>query len=141
MIEGPAALAGLFASSFLSATILPGNSEIVLGAIVAAAPSMLWPAIGVATLGNTLGGMTSYGLGRLVPGGRGEKLAPRAVALARRYGVAALLLSWVPVIGDALCVASGWLRHDWRLAAIALAAGKFARYVVLAHGVAWAVGA
>lgn len=141
MIEGPAALAGLFASSFLSATILPGNSEIVLGALIAGAPSMLWPAIGVATLGNTLGGMTSYGLGRVIPAGGGERLAPRAVALARRYGVAALLLSWVPVIGDALCIASGWLRHDWRLATLAIAAGKFARYAVLAHGVVWAVAA
>ena len=46
----------------------------------------------------------------------------------------ALLLSWVPIVGDALCVASGWLRHDWRLAAIAIAAGKFARYVIIAVG-------
>lgn len=135
-----AALAGLFASSFLSATLLPGNSEIVLGAIVAATPPMLWPAIGVATLGNTLGGMTSYAIGRALPVSGGEKLAPRAVAYARRFGVATLLLSWVPLIGDALCVASGWLRHDWRVAMLALAAGKFARYAVLAHGVAWAVG-
>lgn len=132
MTGDAAALAGLFASSFLSATILPGNSEIVLGALVASAPSLLWPAVGIATLGNTLGGMTSYAIGRLVPAGGSEKLAPRSVALARRYGVAALLLSWVPFIGDALCVASGWLRHDWRLAALAIGAGKFARYAVLA---------
>jgi len=132
MTEGAAALAGIFASSFLSATILPGNSEIVLGALVAATPSLLWPAVGVATFGNTLGGMTSYAIGRLVPAGGSEKLAPRSVALARRYGVAALVLSWVPFIGDALCVASGWLRQDWRLAALAIGTGKFARYAVLA---------
>ena len=135
MIDAPAALAGLFASSFLSATLLPGNSEIVLGAIVATTPALAWPAIGVATAGNTLGGLTSWALGRLIPAEGGRRLAPRAVMLAQRYGVAALLLSWVPVVGDALCVASGWLRHDWRLAALALAAGKFARYVVLAEGV------
>jgi membrane protein YqaA with SNARE-associated domain len=41
----------------------------------------------------------------------------------------------VPLVGDALCVASGWLRHDWRLAALAIAAGKLARYVVVAEGV------
>ena len=98
-------------------------------------PSLLWAAIGVATVGNTLGGMTSYAIGRVVPEGGGERLAPRALALARKYGVAALLFSWVPVIGDALCVASGWLRHDWRLAACAIAAGKLARYVVLAETV------
>ena len=129
------ALAGLFVSSFVSATILPGNSELVLGALVASTPSLLWPAIGVATAGNTLGGMTSWALGRLIPEGGGGKLAPRAVALGRRYGVAALLLSWVPVIGDAFCVVSGWLRHDWRLAALAIGIGKFARYAVLAAGV------
>ena len=128
-------LAGLFVSSFVSATILPGNSEFVLGAIVAAEPGMRWPAIAVATVGNTLGGMTSYGLGRLIPAQGSDRLAPRAVALARRHGVWTLLLSWVPLIGDALCVASGWLRHDWRLAALALAAGKLARYVVVAEGV------
>lgn len=128
-------LAGLFASSFLSATLLPGNSELVLGAIVAATPALAWPAIGVATVGNTLGGMTSWGIGRLIPAEGGERLAPRAVALARRYGAWSLLMSWVPVVGDALCVASGWLRHDWRVAALAIAAGKFARYVALAEGV------
>ena len=130
-----AALAGLFASSFVSATILPGNSEIVLGAIVAASPDARWAAIAVATVGNTLGGMTSYALGRLIPAGASDKLAPRAVALSRRYGVWTLLLSWVPLIGDALCVASGWLRHDWRVATVAIAAGKLARYVAIAEGV------
>ena len=135
MIEAPGALAGLFASSFLSATLLPGNSEVVLGAIVATTPALAWQAVGVATAGNTLGGMTSWAVGRLIPAEGGRRLAPRAVALAQRYGVAALLLSWVPVVGDALCVASGWLRHDWRLAALAIATGKFARYVVVAEGV------
>ncbi|MEO8486391.1 MAG: YqaA family protein [Betaproteobacteria bacterium] len=135
MTETWTALAGLALSSFLSATLLPGNSEIVLGAIVAATPSLTWPAIGVATAGNTSGGMTSWALGRLIPAEGGRKLGPRAVAFARRYGVATLLLSWVPVVGDALCVASGWLRHDWRVAAAAIALGKFARYVVIAEGV------
>jgi len=129
------ALAGLFVSSFVSATILPGNSEFVLGAIVAATPEVRWVAVAVATVGNTLGGMTSYGLGRLIPAQGSDRLAPRAVALARRYGAWTLLLSWVPLIGDALCVASGWLRHDWRLAALAIAAGKLARYVAVAEGV------
>ena len=79
--------------------------------------------------------MTSWAVGRVIPSEGGKRLAPRAVALARRYGVAALLLSWVPLVGDALCVASGWLRHDWRLASLAIAAGKLARYVALAEGV------
>ena len=134
------ALAGLFASSFLSATLLPGNSEIVLAAVLANLPHVFWPAVAVATIGNTAGGMTSYALGRLIPAEGGRKLAPRAVALAQRFGIPMLLLSWVPVIGDALCVASGWLRQDWRLAMLAIATGKLARYVAVAHGVAWATG-
>ena len=135
-----AALAGLLASSFLSATILPGNSEVVLAAVVSKLPDLFWTAVAVATLGNTAGGMTSYALGRLIPALGGRKLAPRAVALAQRYGIPMLLLSWVPVIGDALCVASGWLRQDWRLATLAIAAGKLARYVAVAEGVRRVVG-
>ena len=135
MAESWGALAGLFASSFVSATILPGNSELVLGAIVAAAPEQRWTAVAVATVGNTLGGMTSWAIGRAIPAGGGRRLAPRAVAFAQRYGVATLLLSWVPIVGDALCVASGWLRHDWRLAATLIAIGKLARYAALAEGV------
>ena len=119
MADAWGVLAGLFASSFVSATILPGNSEIVLAAIVAAAPALAWAAVATPTVGNTLGGLTSGAIGRALPAERGSKLAPRAVALARRYGVWTLVLSWVPLLGDALCVASGWLRHDWRRASIA----------------------
>ena len=127
-------LAGLFVSAFVSATILPGNSEIVLAALVAHAPDLRWTAILVATLGNTLGGLTSYALGRLLPRPAGPS---RALALAQRFGIPALLLSWVPLLGDALCVASGWLRQNVALAALAIAAGKFVRYVAIAEGVRW----
>lgn len=126
------AISGLFVSAFLSSTLLPGGSEIVLAALVAQDPTRLWLFVAVATVGNTLGGLTSYALGRLVPQPRTR---PRALALAQRYGVAALLLSWLPLIGDALCVASGWLRQDLALAALAIAAGKLARYLVLAAAV------
>lgn len=125
-------LAGLFVSAFVSATILPGNSEIVLSALLAYAPDLKWPALAVATAGNTAGALTSYALGRFLPQ---PKTEPKALALVRRYGIPALLLSWVPVIGDALCVASGWLRQPFGWAALAIALGKFARYLVLAEGV------
>ena len=124
---------GLFASSFLSATLLPGNSEIVFVALVAKVPSLEVAALAVATLGNTLGGMTSFLVGRLFP----KPHEGRAVAWLARYGPAALLLSWVPVIGDGLCVASGWLRQNPVAVAVFIAVGKFARYWVLARGVAW----
>ncbi|MGE0357058.1 MAG: YqaA family protein [Burkholderiales bacterium] len=122
-----------FASAFLSATLLPGNSEIVLAAALkaGAAPAA---AVAVATLGNTLGGLTTYALGRLLPSRLPES---RAVQRVRRYGVAVLLLAWVPVAGDALCAAAGWLRLNWVGCALAMAAGKAARYAVIAQAVAF----
>jgi len=126
-------LAGLFASSFLSATLLPGNSEIVLGGVLHHAPHLKWPALVIATAGNTLGGMTSYAVGRIFP----KPQEGHAVAWLHRYGPAALILSWVPFVGDALCVASGWLRQNVAAAAAFIAAGKFARYWVLAEGLAF----
>jgi membrane protein YqaA with SNARE-associated domain len=123
-------LAGLFASSFLSATLLPGNSEIVLVAVLHGAPALKWPALVVATIGNTFGGMTSYAIGRFFPRPR----EGRAVAWLKHYGPAALLLSWAPIVGDALCVASGWLRQNALAAAAFIAIGKFVRYWVLAEG-------
>jgi membrane protein YqaA with SNARE-associated domain len=54
----------------------------------------------------------------------------------RRFGALALLLSWLPVIGDAMCAAAGWLRVPWWAATIAMAAGKLARYLALAWALA-----
>jgi membrane protein YqaA with SNARE-associated domain len=125
-----AGLWGLFASAFVSATILPGNSEIVLVAVLAKFPQLFWEAILVATIGNTLGGMTSYLIGRIVP----NRAEGKALAWLKRYGEWVLLLSWVPLIGDALCVAAGWLRINPWLALLMLAIGKCARYLVLALG-------
>jgi len=126
-------LGALFVSSFLSATLLPGNSEVVLLALLHQAPALKWSAVLVATLGNTLGGMTSYLIGRVLP----APVENHALAWMRRYGPAALLLSWVPVVGDGLCVASGWLRQNAIPAALFIALGKAARYWVLAEGLAW----
>ena len=87
---------GLFASSFLSATLLPGNSELALVALLHHAPELdCRPSR--ATLGNTLGGFTSYLIGRLFP--RRATVAPRMDAPLRNTGVAA---AWAPLIGDAL---------------------------------------
>ena len=123
----------LFISAFVSATILPGNSEIVMVAVLAKFPNLFWETIVVATIGNTMGGMTSYAIGRIVS----NKAESQALGWMRRYGEWALLLSWVPVIGDALCVAAGWLRINPWLALVMLAIGKCARYLVIAGGWTW----
>ena len=118
----------LFTSSFLAATLLPGGSEAVLFGVLTLHPAQLWPALGVATLGNTAGGMSSYLIGRILPP---KKDLPGLPAV-QKYGSPALLLSWVPFVGDPLCVAAGWLRLDpWR-AVLFMALGKFARYIVIA---------
>jgi membrane protein YqaA with SNARE-associated domain len=133
--SGSTGLAALFASAFVSATVLPGNSEIVLIAVLGAFPERFAQAIAVATIGNTLGGLTTYGVGRLVA----QRKVPdaRSLAWVRRYGAVALLFSWVPVVGDALCAAAGWLRVPFWASAPPLFLGKLARYLVVAQAVAY----
>ena len=131
-----ASLWALFGSSFLAATLLPGGSEAVLFGVLKLHPNQVWAALAVATLGNTLGGMSSYLIGRLIPKRR-PQLHPqtqtmKGLAAVQRYGAPILLLSWVPIVGDPLCVAAGWLRLNPWWSALAIALGKFARYWVIA---------
>jgi membrane protein YqaA with SNARE-associated domain len=114
----------LFLSSFLGATVLPGGSEAVLYALLKLHPQLLWLALIIATIGNTLGAMTSYLLGRLFPRDHHH----RSIAWLRRHGSPILLLAWAPLIGDALCVAAGWLRINPWHAALFMLLGKGARY-------------
>ena len=123
-----ASLISLFVSSFLAATLLPGGSEAVLFAVLKSYPDTLWIALGISTLGNTLGGMVSFGMGWLLP----QTQQLKHVEKLRRFGTPALLLAWVPLIGDALCLAVGWLRLNWWQAMLFIAIGKFARYWVIA---------
>lgn len=125
-------LAGLFLSSFLAATLLPGGSEAVLFTLLRLHPELLAPALILATLGNTLGGLSTYALARLLP----QKLGKRPLALARRWGAPVLFLAWAPVIGDALCVAAGWLRLSWLPCVLWMGLGKALRYGF----VAWSAG-
>lgn len=133
MLDSPAdtGLIVLAAASFVAATILPGGSEFVLVGVLHKHPELLWQAIAVATVFNTLGSLTSYALGRVLP----NRIDPKALAALRRYGVWALLLSWLPIVGDALAVGAGWLRLSLLMSAAAFAVGKFCRYVLI--GGAW----
>ena len=90
----------------------------------------------LATLGSTLGGMTSYACGRWLP--HWQKFDDwRWHARLQRWGSPLLLLSWVPLIGDALCVAAGWLRLNAPACALFMALGKAARYALVAQGALW----
>jgi membrane protein YqaA with SNARE-associated domain len=138
---------GLFISSLLSATLLPGSSELVLLGVLNLHPELFWPALGVGTLGNTLGGMITFGMGWMLPHRQGgsnaaghptaysprvQKQSLKHIEKVRRYGTPALLLAWAPIIGDALCLAAGWLRLNPWQAALFMAGGKFARYYFIA---------
>lgn len=152
-----ASLLSLFTGSFLAATLLPGGSEALLLLVLQSHPESFWPALAVATLGNTLGGMVSFGMGWLVPqfrhgdaehsgaGGAAPHPLPQTAGFAsnvsrvRRFGAPALLLAWLPLIGDALCLAAGWLRINLWQAALYMAIGKFARYWLIASGMQYAL--
>ncbi|HEY5764191.1 MAG TPA: YqaA family protein [Rhodocyclaceae bacterium] len=134
-LDAETSLAGLFALSFLAATLLPGGSEIALYAFVKGHPDRVADALVLATVGNTLGGMTSYACGRFLPKWQQLERVPH-MDLVRRYGSASLLLAWAPLIGDLLCVAAGWLRTHWLAAISFMAVGKGARYWLLAQGAA-----
>lgn len=123
---------GLFISSFLAATLLPGGSEAVLAGVLSLHPELFWPALLLGTLGNTLGGMVSFGMGWLLP----QTQQLKHVEKVRHYGAPALLLAWAPLLGDALCLAAGWLRLNWWQAMLYMAIGKFARYALIALAIA-----
>ena len=129
-------LGSLFLSAFLSSTVLPGSSEVVLAVIANQKtynPLML---LSVATAGNTLGGMSTWGLGWVIswkyPFSRLSKPnQERAIKRIQRWGSPALLFSWVPVVGDPLCLAAGWLRVNGWVALVFIGMGKALRYAVI----------
>jgi membrane protein YqaA with SNARE-associated domain len=129
---------GLFLSSFLAATLLPGGSEAVLFGVLKSDASLYAPALAIATLGNTLGGLTSYWIGRALPrrhpdpDTRSGRWQLRALDWAQRFGAPALVGAWIPLIGDPLCVAAGWLRLNVLHVTVFMAVGKLARYVAIA---------
>lgn len=186
-------LSAIFLVSFISATLLPLGSEPAVFGYIQLSPHMFWPAVLIATLGNTLGGATSYWMGlgahkayetwkekhdaheaekareaareegvatgvadptieqanaaalasaqpseapKGAPGGRWNE---RARAWMTRLGPPALLLSWLPVVGDPLCAAAGWLRLSFWPCVIYMAIGKFGRYVTMTAFLLWAV--
>ena len=131
------ALAGLALSAFTSATILPGNSELALAALLHYQPQLLWQAVMVASVANTAGGLTSLWLGRRAPR---KELPARAARWFERFGPAALVLAWVPFVGDALPLAAGWLRLPWLKCLAWIVLGKSLRYALLVGGLALAGG-
>ncbi|EGU32472.1 hypothetical protein VII00023_22356 [Vibrio ichthyoenteri ATCC 700023] len=122
----------LFFSGFLSATLLPGGSE--AGLIATLSLNQYTPSIVilVATIGNTLGGLTNYWLGLWLPNRtQNEKHGHKAIQWLQKYGYWSLFFSWLPVIGDPLCLAAGWVRMRFLPVFWLILIGKAFRYSLL----------
>lgn len=134
-------LVTLFLIAFVSATLLPLGSEPALFGLLKLNPDLFWPAILVATAGNTLGGAVSWAMGweshKLVDKYRHSDTHLRALDWLERVGSKACLLSWLPVIGDPLCAVAGWLRLPFWPCVLYMAIGKLARYLTMTAALLW----
>ena len=133
-----AAYGGLFAVAFLAATILPAQSEIGLAGLLLSGDYSVALLIAVASLGNTLGAVVNWALGRWVEHFRDRKWFPakpeqldKAVGWYHRYGRWSLLLSWMPFIGDPLTLAAGVLREPFWSFLVLVAVAKTTRYLIV----------
>lgn len=131
-------LAGLFAAAFGAATILPFQSEVVFVGLQLAGTATLTWLILVASIGNTLGAVVNYAMGRGIERFRHRRWFPaNAAQIARaqgwyaRWGVWTLLLSWAP-LGDAFTVIAGVMRTPVWLFVVLVTIAKTGRYIVLA---------
>lgn len=131
-------LSTLAVVAFLSATLLPLGSEPAVFGLVKLSPPLFWPAILVATAGNTLGGVVTwwmgYGAHQVLDKYRHSPTHLRALDWLQRIGPPACFLSFLPVVGDPLCAVAGWLKMPLLPCTAWMAAGKFARYVVMTWG-------
>ena len=135
-------LTTVFLVAFVSATLLPLGSEPAVFGLIKLNPDLFWPAILVATAGNTLGGAVTWWMGY------GAERAyesmthrppheVRALQWLQRFGPKACLLSWLPVVGDPLCAVAGWLRLPFWPSVAYMAVGKFLRYVIMTASLLW----
>jgi membrane protein YqaA with SNARE-associated domain len=123
-------LGSVFIVSFVSATLLPLGSEPAVFAVVKANAVLFWPAILVATLGNTLGGALDYWIGRTAKQAFARERSARWFSWLQQYGAKTMLLVWLPGIGDPIATVGGWLRLPFWPCFFYMAIGKFARYVM-----------
>ena len=115
-------LSSVFVVSFVSATLLPMGSEPFVYGLVELDPSLFWPTIAVATVGNTLGGAVTWWMG----------LASHQVVDKYQHSKHHLrALAWLPVVGDPLCAVAGWLKLPFWPCLGYMAIGKGARYITM----------
>jgi membrane protein YqaA with SNARE-associated domain len=128
-------LSTVFIVAFVSATLLPLGSEPALFGLLKLNPELFWPAIVVATTGNTLGGVVDwwmgYGASKVADKYSHSKHHLRVLTWLERLGPKACLLAWLPILGDPLCAVAGWLRLPFWPCVAYMAIGKLARYITM----------
>jgi membrane protein YqaA with SNARE-associated domain len=153
-------LGSVFVVSFVSATLIPLGSEPAVYGMVKLRPDLFWETIAIATVGNTLGGVVDYWMGRgaewmlerrlnldehglpVAATANDGRAAPtrwhqRAVGWLERFGPMGCLLAWLPGIGDPLCSVAGWLRLPFWRCVMWMAIGKCLRYITMTAGLIW----
>ena len=128
-------LPALFVVALVSATLLPMGSEFAVVALLKLNPDLFWPAIFVATAGNTIGGAVNWWMGYGVKCAyehyKHSAVHAKALAWLERLGPKACFFAFLPLIGDPLGTVAGWLKLPFWPCFWWSAAGKFIRYVVL----------
>ena len=134
-------LSTVFVVALISATLLPLGSEPAVFGLLKLNPDLFWPAILVATAGNTIGGAISWAMGygaeRAYEHLTHKHVEARALKWLERFGAKACLLSWLPIVGDPLCAVAGWLRLPFWPCVAYMAIGKFGRYLVMTSALLW----
>lgn len=130
---------GMFLSAFLASTIIPLSSDLVLIGLLQTDSNPLYLFL-LATMGNSLGGMTSFWFGRLGRwdwllryfGVRPEKVLKWG-SWTQRYSPLLAFFSWIPVLGDVFCIALGYFRSNWKISFFSMTIGKALRYAIIIY--------
>lgn len=134
LLSADGSLVSLLIASFLAATFVPFSSEAALFAVLKLHPDVFSAAILIATVGNTAGGMLTYWMGRGIGNWLAQRKPLKHLRHVERWGAPITALGWLPFVGDALCLAAGWLKLAWPAVLLWQAVGRGARYWVVAQG-------
>jgi membrane protein YqaA with SNARE-associated domain len=121
----------LFASAFLSATLLPAQSELLLAHLSFQGVHSAFLLVLVATVGNVSGSLVNWWMGRMLSPAKRSPMLIRAETLYHRFGIWSLLFAWIPFIGDPLTLIAGVFHTPLRLFLPLVACGKALRYTIV----------
>lgn len=134
-------LSTVFVVSIISATLLPLGSEPAVFGLIKLNPDLFWPAILVATMGNTIGGAIDWWMGHgahsAINKYKGQTVHLKALRWLEKLGPKACLLSWLPILGDPLCAVAGWLKLPFWPCVSYMLIGKFLRYLTMTTALIW----